>query len=249
MLQHETNQAARGRRGLCSQLCLGTAIFLGVTNMAGADELKPFEASYAWIWHGLNVAVSTLTLEKTGDTWSYRSRSEPRGIGKAFSERPVQKSVLRVTDTGVQPLSYQASDGTTSTRRAIDLKYDWGQGRVTGVYEDDKVDLPLTAGVQDDASVQVAMMVELLRGRTPDRFALLNKNAVRQYRYIRDGEATLQTPLGNIATIIYKSERDGSPRVTRFWCAPDRGYVPLRVEQTRGKDVEWTMEIRSLKRE
>lgn len=249
MPQREANQAARGRRVLRAQLCVGALLFLGVTNMASADELKPFEASYAWIWHGLNVAVSTLTLEKTGDTWSYRSRSEPRGIGKAFSERPLQKSVLRVTDAGVQPLSYQASDGTSSTRRTIDVKYDWDQGRLTGVYEDEKVDLPLTAGVQDDASVQVAMMVALLRGRTPDRFALLNKNAVRQYRYTREGEATLQTPLGNIATIIYKSERDGSPRVTRFWCAPDRGYIPLRVEQTRGKDVEWTMEIRSLKRE
>jgi hypothetical protein len=247
--QRETNQAARGRRALPSQLCLGALLLLGVTNMVSADELKPFEASYAWIWHGLNVAVSTLTLEKTGDTWSYRSRSEPRGIGKAFSERPVQKSVLRVTAAGVQPLSYEASDGTTSTRRAIDVKYDWDKGRVTGVYEEDKVDLPLTAGVQDDASVQVAMMVELLRGRTPDRFTLLNKDAVRQYRYTREGEASLQTPLGNIPTIIYKSERDGSPRVTRFWCAPDRGYIPLKVEQTRGKDVEWTMEIRSLKRE
>jgi hypothetical protein len=247
--QRETHQAARERRALRPQLWLGALLFVGVTNMVSADELKPFEASYAWIWHGLNVAVSTLTLEKTGDTWGYRSRSEPRGIGKAFSERPVQKSVLRVTDAGVQPLSYQANDGTTSTRRAIDVKYDWDKGRLTGVYEDQKVDLPLTAGVQDDASVQVAMMVELLRGRTPDRFALLNKNAVRQYRYTRVGEATLQTPLGNIATIIYKSERDGSPRVTRFWCAPDRGYIPLRVEQTRGKDVEWTMEIRSLKRE
>jgi hypothetical protein len=247
--ERETNQAARGRRALRSQLCVGALLFLGVTNMVSADELKPFEASYAWIWHGLNVAVSTLTLEKTGDTWSYRSRSEPRGIGKAFSERPVQKSVLRVTAAGVQPLSYEASDGTTSTRRAIDVKYDWDKGHVTGVYEDDKVDLPLTPGVQDDASVQVAMMVQLLHGRTPDRFTLLNKDAVRQYRYTREGEATLQTPLGNIATIIYKSERDGSPRVTRFWCAPDRGYIPLRVQQMRGKDVEWTMEIRSLKRE
>ena len=249
MHQRETNQVTGDRPWLRSALCLGVALFLGVANMASADELKPFEASYAWIWHGLNVAVSTLTLEKTADTWTYSSRSEPRGIGKAFSERPVQKSVLRVTEAGAQPLSYQASDGTASTRRAIDVKYDWEHGRVTGVYEDDKVDLPLTAGVQDDASVQVAMMVELLRGRTPDRFALLNKNAVRQYRYIREGEATLKTPLGNIATVIYRSERDGSPRVTRFWCAPDRGYIPVRVEQTRGKDVEWTMEIRSLRRE
>lgn len=249
MLQPETDPAVRGFPRLRSRLCVGVALLLGVTNMAGADELRPFEASYAWIWHGLNVADSTLTLEKTGDTWSYRSKSEPRGIGNVFSERPVQKSVLRVTDAGAQPLSYQASDGTTSTRRAIDVKYDWDHGRLTGVYEDTAVDLPLKAGVQDDASVQVAMMVELLRGRTPDRFQLLNKNAVREYRYTREGEATLQTPIGSIATVIYKSTREGSPRVTRFWCAPDRGYIPMRVEQTRGKDVEWTMEIRTLKRE
>lgn len=245
----ERHQSAWQHRWLRSRLCLAAALCLGVANVAYADELRPFEASYAWIWHGLNVAVSTLSLQKTADTWSYRSRSEPRGIGKAFSERPTQASVLRVTSAGTQPLSYQASDGTASTRRAIDVKYDWDHGRLTGVYEDTKVDLPLTAGVQDDASAQVAMMVELLRGHTPDRFELLNKNAVREYRYTREGEATLQTPIGSIATIIYKSTRAGSPRVTRFWCAPDRGYIPLRVEQTRGKDVEWTMEIRSLKRE
>jgi hypothetical protein len=72
---------------------------------------------------------------------------------------------------------------------------------------------------------------------------------VRQYRYVREGEATLQTPLGKIETVIYRSERENSPRVTRFWCAPGRGYIPLRVEQKRGDDIEWSMEIRSLKRE
>jgi hypothetical protein len=248
MRRHESQRVVHEPSWL-PRLCVAAVLMLGATNMAGADDLKPFQASYAWVWHGLNVAVSTLTLQKTADTWSYRSKSEPRGIGKAFSERPTQASVLRVTDGGVQPLSYQASDGTTSTRRAIDVKYDWDHGHLTGVYEDTPVDLPLKAGVQDDASVQVAMMVELLRGHVPDRFQLLNKNAVREYRYTREGEATLQTPLGSIATVIYKSERAGSPRVTRFWCAADRGYIPLRVEQTRGKDVEWTMEIRSLKRE
>ncbi|TLY54025.1 MAG: hypothetical protein E6K50_04960, partial [Gammaproteobacteria bacterium] len=77
-------------------------------NVAAADELKPFEASYAWIWHGMTVATSTLKLEKTGDTWTYSSHSEPRGVGKVFPERPTQRSVLRVTDAGTQPLSYEA---------------------------------------------------------------------------------------------------------------------------------------------
>jgi Protein of unknown function (DUF3108) len=247
--QPATDPPRLKRPALCSRLILTAVLSVLMVSVTAADELKPFEASYAWIWHGMDVAVSTLKLEKTGDTWTYSSKSEPRGVGKVFSERPTQRSVLRVADAGTQPLSYQASDGTSSTRRAVDVKYDWEQGRLTGVYEDTPVDLPLTPGVQDDASVQVALMVELLRGHTPEHFSLLNKNAVREYRYVREGEATVQTPFGKIATVIYRSERQGSPRVTRFWCAPWRGYVPMRVEQKRGDDIEWSMEIRSLTRE
>jgi hypothetical protein len=235
-----------------SRIVLATLAVSGllVNAVAAANELRPFEASYTWIWHGMTVAVSTLKLERRDDdTWVYRSKSEPRGIGRIFAERPTQESVLRVTDAGVQPLSYKADDGTASTKRRVDVRFDWEHGRVTGVYEDTKVDLPLTPGIQDDLSVQIAMMVELLRGRTPERFSLLNGNSAREYRYARESEENLATPLGNVPTITYRSEKDGSPRVTRFWCAPSHGYIPMRVEQKRRGDVEWTMQIQSLRRE
>jgi hypothetical protein len=37
--------------------------------------------------------------------------------------------------------------------------------------------------------------------------------------------------------------------VNRYWCAPARGFVPLRAQQKKGDDVEWTMEIQSLTRD
>ena len=215
-----------------------------------ADELKPFEATYKWIWHGMTVAISSVRLERQGDNkWVYRSKSEPRGLGRMFSERPIQESVLQVTDDGVHPLSYKADDGTSATKRDANVQFDWEHKRVTGVYEDTKVDMPLQPGIQDDLSIQIALMVELLRGHTPDKLLLINGNALREYRYARDGEETLKTPLGDIPTLIYRSEKQNSPRVTRFWCAPSLGYVPLRVQQKRNDDVEWTMEIQSVKRE
>jgi hypothetical protein len=93
------------------------------------------------------------------------------------------------------------------------------------------------------------MMVELLAGRTPERFSLLDKNSVREYLYTREGEETLQTPIGSVATVIYRSQRKNSPHVNRYWCAPDRGYIPMRVEQKRDDEVQWAMEIQSLKRQ
>jgi hypothetical protein len=240
-----TEGSSRGQRRART---LAALLSVALCSVAAADELKPFSASYEWSWHGMAVAVSGVQLERTGENWTYTSKSDPRGLGKMFSERPHMVSVLRVTPKGVEPISYKATDGTNSDKRTIDLKYDWNAHRLTGVYEQTQVDLPLTADVQDDASVQVAMMVELLGGRTPDHFSLLNKDKLRVYHYKREGEATVKTPFGDVATVIYSSQADYSPRTTRFWCAPERGYVPMRVEQKKDNEVQWTMEIRSFTR-
>jgi hypothetical protein len=218
---------------------------------ARADELKPFEASYVWKWNGVTVAVSTLKLERRDDaTWAYSSKSEPRGVVSMFrSERPTQLSIVRVVDAVVQPLSYNAEDGTSATKRDADIKFDWVQNHASGVYEDTPVDMPLKPGIQDDLSVQLAMFVQLLQGKTPANISLINKNSVREYRYTREGDATIATPMGPIATVIYRSEREGSRRVNRYWCAPAKGYLPMRVEQKKDDSVEWTMDIQSLKRD
>jgi len=224
----------------------GLALVLLASPAANGAELEPFSATYAWLWHGMTVAVSSLSLERDQQVWQYRSHSSPRGIGRVFAERPVMQSTLRVTAQGVQPLRYRADDGTPSTKRDAQLDFDWERGRVTGVYEDVPVDLPLHQGMQDDLSIQIELMVDLLRGHPPDKLQLIDKNQVREYQYSREGEAKLHTAVGDVDTIIYKAQKAGSPRVTRFWCAPARSYVPMRVEQRRGDEVQWTMQIETL---
>ena len=230
-------------------VAVAAAVLLVSTAAAAATELKPYTATYNGIWKGMTVAVSTLKLEQTGDTWTFSSRSEPRGIGKLASGvfPPLQVSVVRITDQGVLAQSFKSSGGDPG--KSIELNYDWQAHRVTGTYEGTKVDLPLTPRVQDDGSVQLALMVELLAGRTPPTVQLIDKNSVREYEFSRDGEATIKTALGEVHTLIFKSQKKYSPRITRFWCAPDRGYVPMRVQQKKDDDVQWTLEIQSLKRE
>jgi hypothetical protein len=155
--------------------------------------------------------------------------------------------VVRVTDKGVLPQSFKSSGGNRG--KSIELNYDWQTHRVTGTYEGTKVDLPLSPGMQDDGSVQLALMVELLAGRTPPTVQLIDKNSVREYEFSRGGDATIKTPLGDVPTVVFKSQKKNSPRITSFWCAPDRGYVPMKVQQKKDDDVQWTLEIQSLKRE
>jgi hypothetical protein len=225
---------------------LGVLVFWGGT--VCADELTPFEASYAWSWHGATIAVSTLRLQRQdANTWIYSSTSEPRGLGHLYPYRPKLQSVLRVTDQGVEPLSFRADGGNTDHN--ADVKFDWQSGRASGVYEGVQVDMPIKPGIQDDLSVQIELIADLLRGKSPPTLSMIDKNSVREYRYQREGDATLPTPFGEVATVIYASQHPGSPRITRFWCAPSMGYLPMRVEQKRIDQVEWTMEIRTLKRD
>jgi len=244
----DTTACGRRLRSRSALLLLALAS-AAVTGTAQADELRPYKATYAGIWHGMTVAVSSLELARTDDTWTTSSSSSPRGIGRLASGifPPRQVSVVRVTASGVEPQSFRSEGGDSA--KSIDLAYDWKAARVKGLYEGAQVDLPLAPGVQDDGSVQLALIVELLAGRTPKSFRMIDRNGTREYQFARDGAATLQTPIGAVPTVIYRAQKAGSPRITRFWCAPGRGYVPMKVEQTRGDDVQWTMEIQSLTRE
>jgi hypothetical protein len=239
-----SDEARRPRRRLA---VAGAVLLLGAA-AAPAGELRPYTATYNGIWKGMTVATSTLKLEQTGDTWTFSSRSEGRGIGKLASGifPPLQTSVVRVTDQGVLPQSFKSIGGDSA--KSIVLTYDWETHRVTGTYEGTKVDLPLTPQVQDDGSVQLALMVELLAGRTPPTVQLIDKNSVREYEFSRDGEATIKTALGDVHTVIFKSQKKNSPRITRSWCAPDQGYIPMKVQQKKDDDVQWTLEIQSLTR-
>jgi hypothetical protein len=244
-----SRRAARASRTALPVLAAVIVMFgPGAAATASAQALEPFEAAYAWSWHGATVAISRLKLEhQVGDTWVYSSTSEPRGLGYLYPLRPALRSTLRIGAQGVQPLSFKADGG--GAEHNANVTFDWSAGRASGVYEGVTVDIPIKPGIQDDLSVQIAMMVELLRGRTPEQLSVIDKNSTREYRYQREGAQPIDTALGRIDTVIYSSQHPGSPRVTRFWCAPSMGYLPLRIEQKRVDSVEWTMDIRSVRRD
>ncbi|HEX4025473.1 MAG TPA: DUF3108 domain-containing protein [Steroidobacteraceae bacterium] len=234
--------ADRRPRWLAALVIVLTAALAG---RAAAAELQPFQVSYAWVWHGAPVAVSTIELtHRQGDIWAYTSSTKPRGIGRLYPMRPHLQSIMRINAQGVQPLHFVATG--SGRNHDADVDFDWDSGHITGLYEGAHVDLPIQPGVQDDLSVQIALLVQLLGGGTPDKALEINKDAVREYDYRREGEQMLNTALGPIDTIVYEIHHAGSPRTTRFWCAPSKGFIPMQVQQRRLDRVEWTLRIRSL---
>jgi uncharacterized protein involved in high-affinity Fe2+ transport len=213
------------------------------------SSLLPFEASYNFNYKGLNAATTTLVLTRgDGDRWIYRSSGEARGIFRALPiDNPNQSSEMRVTRGGVQPLNFSQRNGAGEDR-AIDIHFNWDSNRVQGMVEKNAVDETVPPDTQDDLSIQIALITAMARGEDTGTFHTYGDRGLREYRYRADGEELLHTAVGEIPTRIFVTERSGSPRTTRYWCAPSFGYLPLRVQQKRQNDVEWTLEVRTLKR-
>lgn len=228
---------ARAAGLLCAVLAAGTA---------GSAELRPFTATYNISWSGISAGNATLTLKQQPDgRWDYQSVTKARGLFRMAMPAELQSSsTFSIQDGKVVPELFVA-DGGSGSDKDQELRFDWTSGRVTGRNEKAAVDLPLQQGLLDSLSVQVALMMELLAGRTPARFVLVDKGRIKDYDYSSQGQETVRTPVGEQHTVIYRSARPGSANGTWFWCAPALGYLPVRVERREGKSVQWSMRLQS----
>lgn len=221
----------------------------GALAASGTGQLRGFDATFTVVFRGLAAGRSQLHLEQLPDgRWRYSSRSQPQGVFRlAVIGEPEQQSLFRLHEGGVRPLEFTSQVGVKSGDRDQFMHFDWEAGRVTGKAEGEVVDIPLKPGMHDAGSVQVAMMLELINGRKPDRFLMIDKTKVKEYFYTHEGEETVDTPLGPQRTVIFRSAREGATRGTWFWCAPALDYMPVKVERRNGKRVEWSMTLQSAK--
>jgi len=212
--------------------------------LAGASTLAPFKASYTIRWGGMTAGTGQLELQELpAGLWAYESRVQGRGMARLFVPgNQVSRSEFRIENDKVRPLTFTSDENTQK------LVFDWDIGRVTGSVNRRPVDLPLQPGLLDQLSVQVALMHELNSGRMPVRFTLVDEDRIKDYLYAVEGSEVIESVAGTLRADIYSSRRPGSKKATYFWCAPELGNIPVRVERRDGRNVEWSMRLTELQR-
>ena len=230
-------------------LMLAGSAATGMASEAPVTPLTPFESSYAVIWRGFTAGISSFALRRDpSGQWIYVSRNQPRGLFRLVPKAALTlTSRMSVDAEGVRPLEFTAADPDDGKLQAQVL-FDWSAQRATGVVEGKVIDMALHPGVQDDLSIQVAMMQALANGQMPAGISLFDKNGIRDYEYTRVGAETLQTPVGPLQTVIYRSHKANSPRSNRYWCAPELGFVPVQAEQQNNGKVELVIKLQSIHR-
>ena len=214
-----------------------TAVAIGSSAAGAADDgLAPFVAEYNVKYGSLSVGTSRTKLIRAAapNQWIIELRSTASGFAKLIAGGTLaQQSSFELDATGLRPLNYRFDDGTKRKARDVDLQFDWHNGRIMGTAEGSTVDLPVTVGVQDAASIQASVLFHLRRGIEPGTIAMIEKDRVKHYHYTLLRHERLPTALGVLDTVVYRSARDGSGRETLFWYAPALGYVTVQAEQHR----------------
>jgi hypothetical protein len=209
---------------------------------------KPFTATYAVTYRGMRAGNLTFKLSRDPATnrYTYETTADPSMLARIMiSGGAVERSVMEIGPDGVHPIDWQFDDGKSSTARDGKLHFDWQKNVATGVIEDQNINLPLEAGLQDRLSIQIDVVTSLLRGEEPGAIPLIDDNRIKRYTYTKIGPAVTDTDLGKLETVLYESTRQGSNRQSRFWLVPKMEYVAARAEQIRKGKVETVMTLTS----
>jgi hypothetical protein len=217
-------------------IAAGLLALVAAAPQAGADDaLAPFTAEYEVRYGRMGVGSSRTTLSRTGAGWEMQTTSSATGFARMIAGGTLkQRSEFEIAEDGPRPRSYAFDDGTRDTSRDVSLRFDWQAGRVLGTAEDRPVEVATVAGLQDAASIQALVLARLRAGREPGTIAMIEKDKVKYYRYTLLRRETLETAIGSVETVVYRSARDGSDRATIAWYAPNLGFAVVRAEQLSG---------------
>jgi hypothetical protein len=214
-----------------------------------------FSAVYDGVVNGMLLAELRVSLEPLGNgRYEYRSRRSAVGFGTWLSDDTVtERSLWTLAEGRVRPLHFVYERFGGDRRRSVELKFDWDAGRVTNSIDKQRWRMALERDTLDKLVYQLALMRDLA-GLAPDPatvsghegqapscqsdapdaplcYSIADGGRLKTWRFRLLGEEGVELPSGSVRAIRVRRIRDEAPlRTTELWCAPEYGYLPVRIE-------------------
>ncbi len=233
----------------------GFALFIAWMSCAwpvhAAKPPTPFTASYKVEKYNSTVAVMQLTLQQKDDQFIYTSKTQPKGLLDLFSnDKIVEQSTLRwdAEHQRLQLLGYQY----TREERARDnqqFTVQWNNensATCSGMARKQSFTLELASPAWDQLSVQLALMADLSSDENPAadyRYSIIDDAKLSEYLFQPEAQETIKIGQQEYHTLKLKRAHESGKRTTHMWLAPELGFVPVRVEQYKKGELNFSMEL------
>ena len=224
------------------------AATLAATPAPGAEpKLPELDLAYAVTWRGMSLGSAQISLKPQGgaDCYKYESVSHPSGLVRMFYGKPRESSEFCVRSGKVVPQRFEFQNAKNESQ-SFKLEFDAAAGKVRGGAKDVR-DVPPNA--QDRFGIQQAVRLWVLEhlksepGAQEVEFAMVDERRVKKYRFAITGRETVEVPAGKFEAVLVQRV-DDKKKTTKFWLAPAKDYMPVKVEQVKQGSVELRMVLR-----
>jgi hypothetical protein len=224
---------------------------VGASTWAAAADpsIAIYTALYQAEYKGKNVGTSefAVSYDSQDDVYEFTSRTLPKGFIKLVTPNPVvERSRFRVDGGTIRPLEFWYEDGSRKGEDNQHVLFEWERNVAIVDGDGGRREVRLEAGVLDRGSMQVALMRDLAATGAPGKYLLADGDSLKAYEYADNGEHTVTTGIGAVATRSFVQRREGSSRTTWLWVAPELAFLPVRIEQRRDGEVQSAFTLTSV---
>ncbi|MGB8433681.1 MAG: DUF3108 domain-containing protein [Burkholderiales bacterium] len=199
------------------------------TNDGGGAAEYPVRRArlvYDLLYAGGQVGTLTHTWATDGHVYRVESVAEGAGLVKLFyGGKFIQRSSGRLGASGLIPSEYTLQRG--SAARSESARFDWGAGKLSLAWKNERQIVDLPTGAQDALSIiHQAYFMPPTAPAAPLEVATSRK--IAHYIYELVGETLIETPIGILRTVHIRRADDDGMRI-EVWLDLDRSLLPARI--------------------
>jgi hypothetical protein len=226
-------------RFACCGLLLGASLAacaVAEPAAATAVSLPNLDYSYNASWGGMNIGQVEVRLRPEGEAGCYRytNTSNPNALIRALYGSPNQTSLFCIRDGRIRSQHFE-SVLQGDDKHSYTLDFDWSKHTVTDqngqarTIPDDAID-----SFALEQAVRLWVQTHAGDGTPPvAEFTMVDNKNLTHYLLKLGSHQKIDTPAGSFDTLLME-RIDNPDKQGRFWLAPDRGYMPVRIESRNG---------------
>lgn len=181
-------------------------------------------------------ALSLSLVRRDGDGFVYETYSRGLGLARLVIASDALESTRFILDEDgmVRPLGYMCRSCDGRKDGLIEIAYDLDAGLAVFSEEEELLEFETDARAMDRKSWEIQTMLDIAAGRPMDVEPTLEGGKLKLYLGEKLGEEMLGTRAGELETVKYRRQREGSDNFQYLWYARELGWLPARWEIWRG---------------
>ena len=177
-------------------------------------------------------ALSLSLVRRDGDGFVYETYSRGLGLARLVIASDALESTRFILDEDgmVRPLGYMCRSCDGRKDGLIEIAYDPDAGLAVFSEEEELLEFETHARAMDRKSWEIQTMLNIAAGRPMDVEPTLEGGKLKLYMGEKLGEEMLETRAGELQTVKYRRQREGSDNFQYLWYARELGWLPARWE-------------------